>query len=558
MTRNRIMMVLVALLAPLVSNLRAAETSNAVQPGELVCDPGSFTCLSFRWFVKGDANYNATLTATFREAGQDTWEDAFPFMRVKYSEIAKGDKKIRNWRKGMQNPNLLAGSIFHLQPGREYEVRLKLGDPDGGAAEKTVNVRTRALPAMPSEMKVIEATPADAVAKLKELKAGDRLVLAPGTYPKLAFKAQGREGLPVIVEGADRDRVIVDGGVAFSGPHIWVSKLTVRNAEIGIHAEDAPWAVVSHCHATVKQYGVFAEDSDGTVVTDNTVRGPCTWPRSKGIESPHGIETRGAHVIVTHNRVSGFADGISNNNYYECVNWEVSFNEVSECTDDGIEVDFCAQNARIFNNRFTNTYQAVSVAPTLGGPIYILRNEIFNTFTAYKMQRTPTGLVVFNNSSFSWRHAMYCPSAERWHRVTFKNNLFAGAGFKAMEVTPGTDAVDFDYIGWGPHDPKAPFAKWNQVNFESLAAMQKAGQQPHSIAFEPSIWAKVPVLSVVTDERKAQHFEPSAYDYALNDGAAAIDKGLKVPNLLGPYSGEAPDLGAREHGAPAPHFGPRP
>src|SRR6266542_316432 len=113
-------------------------SNNAAIPGELCIDPPTLKCLSFRWQIAGDDNGNATVTASYRKWGQSQWREALPFLRVN-REIVGG---------GYRCGNLLAGSIFNLQPNTLYEVRLRLSDPDGGSAEKAVTAETRAAPVL--------------------------------------------------------------------------------------------------------------------------------------------------------------------------------------------------------------------------------------------------------------------------------------------------------------------------------------------------------------------------------------------------------------------------
>ena len=60
-------------------------------------------------------------------------------------------------------PNMLAGSIFDLEPDTEYECRFVLSDPDGvaGKRENVVTVRTRAEPKPAAGGKVYHVYPAD-------------------------------------------------------------------------------------------------------------------------------------------------------------------------------------------------------------------------------------------------------------------------------------------------------------------------------------------------------------------------------------------------------------
>jgi hypothetical protein len=52
--------------------------------------------------------------------------------------------------------------------------------------------------------------------------------------------------------------------------------------------------------------------------------------------------------------------------------------------------------------------------------------------------------------------------------------------------------------------------------------------------------------------------DPDAVDYRLTARSAAIDAGVALPTIPEGFTGNAPDLGAYELGAPRPHYGPRP
>ena len=47
-------------------------------------------------------------------------------------------------------------------------------------------------------------------------------------------------------------------------------------------------------------------------------------------------------------------------------------------------------------------------------------------------------------------------------------------------------------------------------------------------------------------------------DFRLKPNAAAVDRGLRLPNVNEDANGAGPDLGALEVGRPVPHYGPRP
>ena len=55
--------------------------------------------------------------------------------------------------------NKHSGSIFDLKPNTIYEINLKLEDPDGGSAEQTVEARTRPVPRVTGNAKIMEIKP---------------------------------------------------------------------------------------------------------------------------------------------------------------------------------------------------------------------------------------------------------------------------------------------------------------------------------------------------------------------------------------------------------------
>ena len=59
-----------------------------------------------------------------------------------------------------------------------------------------------------------------------------------------------------------------------------------------------------------------------------------------------------------------------------------------------------------------------------------------------------------------------------------------------------------------------------------------------------------------SDPRKL--YKPDDFDFRLRPDSAAVDAGVRLPNVNDDFTGRAPDLGAYETGRPLPHYGPRP
>jgi hypothetical protein len=75
--------------------------------------------LAVEWLIEGDDNQNGRVTVQFRQKGEKAWRHGMPLFRV-----PKGKNEGFSWS------NKQSGSIFDLIPGTEYEIWLKLVDPD--------------------------------------------------------------------------------------------------------------------------------------------------------------------------------------------------------------------------------------------------------------------------------------------------------------------------------------------------------------------------------------------------------------------------------------------
>jgi len=120
----------------------AARAANNTTTGELIVDPPTLMALGFAWTIEGDDNRNAQVTINYRKKGDTRWLRGLDPLRL---------QKEETYLRGSLDytaPNMFAGSIFDLREDTEYEVRLRLEDPDGvsGQAERNVVVRTRAEP----------------------------------------------------------------------------------------------------------------------------------------------------------------------------------------------------------------------------------------------------------------------------------------------------------------------------------------------------------------------------------------------------------------------------
>jgi hypothetical protein len=92
--------------------------------------------------------------------------------------------------------------------------------------------------------------------------------------------------------------------------------------------------------------------------------------------------------------------------------------------------------------------------------------------------------------------------------------------------------------------------------FKTLKEFSEAtGQDRHSVVVDFDMFQKVAPPDP-NDPRKL--YKPADFDFQLRPGSAAVDAGVRLPNVNDDFTGRAPDLGAYEVGRPEPHYGPRP
>ena len=136
-------------IAAIIALTNSAAADNAVKPGDFVVERSTLLSLGFEWKIGGDENRNAMVKVTYRQTGSTAWKQALPLFRMGGEFIAGPKPQFGPNYYNYTVPPGFAGSVLNLQPDTAYEVHFIMSDPDGvdgGAAEKTVMVRTRAVP----------------------------------------------------------------------------------------------------------------------------------------------------------------------------------------------------------------------------------------------------------------------------------------------------------------------------------------------------------------------------------------------------------------------------
>jgi hypothetical protein len=551
---------------------------NGSIPGEIMPDPGTLHCVSVRWPVKGDENKNAVIGVEYRKAGEKKWRPAMPLFRCETAALVE---------KPPEGCWMFAGSVLNLVPDTNYEVRLRLIDPDGGNTEKLLTLQTWKEPFAPQPLRTLHVVQGDgggngtAENPFRGLGAagaasrpGDLFLIHRGIY-KGTFEVpkDGTAEAPIVWQGAGDGEAIIDGGGAHRGisasdrKYMFFENLTVQNAIWGMVAHGGAYLTIRRLKFQNIEYGFVATKTNGgqtcIFLADCTMQGPSVWPREKGIENARGVQITGTGIEVCYNRIRGFADGIDTFQSPPVRAVDFHNNDLMVLTDDGIETDYSEQNMRCFKNRITNAFQGISLQPVFGGPIYVYRNMVYGVEAEpYKLHNSPSGGVIMHNTTVTSGMPINVASPGAPIRNTIlRNNLLIGStkgGNYFMEMSQEMPGCDFDYDAYigGPF-PR--FAKWCEGRiFGTMEEFTRGtGNEAHGICMSKYDGILASVKLPLADAR-AQEFTPEANDLRLAQNSPLIDKGVIIPTVNDNFTGAAPDIGCYEFGDPVPQYGPRP
>jgi len=627
-----------------------AQTPQPVaQPGAVIVEPPTLGALGVEWRIEGDSNRNASVALAWRRAGEATWHDGLPLLRLQGEAVQSGASFH------YVAPNMFAGSIFGLDPNTSYEIRLRLSDPDatktGPLAERLLTARTRHVPKPATGGAVYHVYPRDYSGAKQEpnfsslmaayntgangadfvnsfqprVQPGDIILLHAGTYREdrrryagpnstlfdgtFYLTADGTAERPIVIKAAGDGEVIFDGGgnaVLFdltAADYNYVEGITVRNTDVAFllgrkRILGAVGFTLKNSRLENVGRGVFTDwgGARDFYIADNVFIGrndPTrlmgwigrTWQNLPGFPQPllseYAVKVYGSGHVVAYNRVENFHDGIDHATYGDPDGWpdrpvmavssDIIGNDIRNVDDNCIEADAGAQNFRIIGNRcFNMAHRALSTQPALGGPIYFVRNIVYNAPEggALKLTANSAGVLVYNNTLLSEAHQMGPAS-----NLHFRNNLVLGQGawpevFSVETFTPYSSS-DFNgfaaaasgpsVFAWAAPAGAADYsarAERPAQSFSTLSAYaEKTGQDAHSRMVDWAIFrqARPPAQGDPT-----RVYRPEDFDFTLVPGSAAIDAGTALPGITDGYTGKAPDLGALEFGRPAPTYGPRP
>jgi hypothetical protein len=473
-----------------------------------------------------------------------------------------------------------------------------------------------------------------------EFYTGDRSVNATtpveGTY---YLTASGTADKPIVIKAAGDGPVVFDGGGNFNlfnvkaGNYNYFEGLTFRNTEIAIWAgtqfiAGSSGLTVKHCRFENINLGIWSDwaGSSNFTILDNTFIGRDNpnvlqgwsgdfWKQFAGIQgqkfpptldSYTAVRVYGGGHVIAFNYVANFHDGIDVETYgnpdgsdaihgplypprkfwnRRPVGIDYYNNYMTNFHDNAFEIDGSMHNVRVMRNMMLNSAShPFCNQPAIGGPIYWIRNIVYNApFGSTRTSNGAPGMIFLNNTILSETN-IRTTSNSHW-----MNNLMLGQNSQPaiFAVNTYTNYTSSDYNGFRVNPGAATSFEWSSPpwgvsqDFRDLLAAQDGVQTPpdkylvtrryvslaqysadahqdtHSVLLDYDIFEHVPMLDAKDVKTVQKLYDARDLDFRLKPGSAAVDRGAVIPNVTDGYSGNAPDLGALELGQPMPHYGPR-
>jgi hypothetical protein len=305
--------------------------------------------------------------------------------------------------------------------------------------------------------------------------------------------------------------------------------------------------------------GVMVRGGNG-LIEENTIWDTSVWQfdwnsAKDSTAEGNAIEMGGRFGrgnVIRNNVLSGTFDCIGTHGDLKkpeqvTVELDIHGNQLSYCADDSYEIEGRSSNVRIFDNIGEFTHMGLSIAPAQVGPVFFIRNIVWNYGAALASQQdhwTASGVKVNFSSdvtsgpTFVYHNTFYTtePGTRgiallnepgRSDTLTLRNNIISSPNltYKDINQIP----IDFDYDGL--YNTSAVFATFFGTLYPDYASFHAGtGQETHA----------------VTGYGTPDFVDADAGDFGLKSGSPLRDKAIRIPGINDSYRGSAPDIGAIE------------
>ena len=365
---------------------------------------------------------------------------------------------------------------------------------------------------------------------------------------------------------------LVDNGFTLDGSYIVVDGFEIAyygvpdDGAVHINGDDD---VVRRCNIHENsRTGVLVQGADGLIegnhIWDTSIW-QFSWNSAKNSTAENNTievgEPFGRGNVIRDNVLDGTFDCIGTHGDLKnpeavTIELDIHRNRLSYCADDTYEIEGRSSNVRIFDNIGEFTHMGLSIAPAQVGPVFFVRNIVWNYGAAQASQHdgwTASGIKVNFTSkdtsgpTFVYHNTFYTTEPgtrgialldERGkvETLTLRNNIISSPRetYKDVNRLP----IDFDYDGL--YNTSPIFATLYDRLFPDYASFHAAtGQETHA----------------VTAFGVPDFVNADAGNFGLRKGSPLRDKGVRIPGINDAYQGSGPDIGAVEGRGPASMHG---
>src|SRR5262245_51481555 len=331
-----------------------------------------------------------------------------------------------------------------------------------------------------------------------------------GTYYLLA---DGTPERPIVIKAAGDGEVILDGRGNFNlinvkaADYNYFEGITFKNTGIAIWAGTqlivgSKGLTVKNCKFDHVGLGVFSNYSGSSnfYIADNTFLGSndsghligwngAYWQQFVGVDgqteyppvmkSYTAVRLYGPGHVVAYNYVADFHDGIDTDLYgmpdgssanegpsypprefwdRRAVSIDIYNNYITNAHDNSIEMDGSMHNIRVMRNMLINSAShPMSTQPSVGGPIYFIRNIVYHAPGGSTRSSAGSPGVIFYHNTVTSETSIGTGSNRHW-----RNNLMLGQGTAPaiFSVTTGTSYSSPDCNGFRPNPDAAYSFQW--------------------------------------------------------------------------------------------------
>jgi hypothetical protein len=464
-----------------------------------------------------------------------------------------------------------------------------------------------------------------------EFYANDTTINATTTFEGTYYlTARGTPERPIVIKAAGDGEVVIDGRGNFNlfnvkaADYNYFEGLTFRNTSIAIWAgtqfiAGSKGLTVKRCRFEDVGMGVFTNYSGSSdfYIADSVFLGRNDpkhligwtgqfWQQFQGVDGQEfppvmksytGIRLYGQGHVVAYNYVTDFHDGIDTEmyghpdgshpiegpSYPTREYWErrptaidIYNNYIANAHDNSLEMDGSMHNIRVMRNMMINSAShPLSTQPSAGGPIYFIRNIVYNApGGSTRLLNGSPGVLFYNNTILSetqaaasanvhWRNNLILGQnvAPSVFNVTTNTN-YSSSDYNGFRLNPGDESFQWNSPPWSVARIAADGSGETKIETRKYATLeayaQATTQDQHSVTLDYDVFMNVPRLDAKDLLRVQRLYKAADMDFRLKPGSAAVDRGVVIPNVTDGFSGRAPDLGALEVGQPALVYGPRP